>query len=176
MENFRDMLTGGHPNSLGRTVEVVETVLADRSRLEELYGCYGSDDAVVRLRTSSALKRVEVAAHDWLIPYLDRLIGEIGNLDQASAQWTLADLFGRYYRDLTDAQYKAAVDIMKRNLTQNDDWIVLNTTIETLAVWSRENPGLLKWLKPQLERLAADPRKSVAGRAKKKLALREFQS
>lgn len=39
-ESFEVMLTGGHPNSLGRTVAVVELVLADRGRLGELYDCY----------------------------------------------------------------------------------------------------------------------------------------
>ena len=44
MQNFEEMLTGGHPNSLGRTKEVVEIVLADHSRFEELYRCYTSVD------------------------------------------------------------------------------------------------------------------------------------
>ena len=35
-ETFAAMLTGGHPNSLGRTVEVVDRVLADQRRLREL--------------------------------------------------------------------------------------------------------------------------------------------
>lgn len=51
-DDFEEMLTGGHPNSLGRTVEVVDAVLADRARLARLYACYFSDDEVVRLRTS----------------------------------------------------------------------------------------------------------------------------
>ncbi len=33
---FADMLAGGHPNSLGRTEEVVGIVQADHGRLEEL--------------------------------------------------------------------------------------------------------------------------------------------
>ena len=61
MESFEQMLTGGHPNSLGRTIEVVEIVLADRERLEELYRCYFSNDEVVRLRTSNGMKRVAKA-------------------------------------------------------------------------------------------------------------------
>ena len=36
-ERFEEMLAGGHPNSLGRTVEVVDAVLAKPSRLSELY-------------------------------------------------------------------------------------------------------------------------------------------
>lgn len=37
MDSFESMLSGGHPNSLGRTVEVVDMVLADRERLGELF-------------------------------------------------------------------------------------------------------------------------------------------
>ena len=56
--DFEERLTGGHPNSLGKTVEVVEEVLANPERFEELFNCYFSDDAVVRLRVSNAMKRV----------------------------------------------------------------------------------------------------------------------
>ncbi|MEM9629053.1 MAG: hypothetical protein AAGA21_22685 [Pseudomonadota bacterium] len=167
-ETFEQMLTGGHPNSLGRTVEVVDLVLSKPDRFDELFGCYRSDDAVVRLRTSNAMKRIEAERRDLLVPYVDRFIGEIGKLDQASAQWTLAQLFDRLSEDMTERQRGAALDIMKRNLADHDDWIVLNTTIETLAAWAADDRDLKAWLEPHLARLAADSRKSVASRAAKK--------
>lgn len=169
-ETFEQMLTGGHPNSLGRTVEVVDLVLADPERVNELFACYRSHDEVVRLRTSSAMKRIEAVRRDLVLPLVDRLIDEIGNLDQASAQWTLATLFGRMKNDLSEEQQAGALAIMKRNLAGHSDWIVLNTTMETLAIWSSDNPALKRWLKPHLERLAGETRKSVAGRARKMLA------
>ena len=46
-ELFGEMLIGGRPNSLGRTVDVVGIVFADRAQLEELYACYQSEDAMV---------------------------------------------------------------------------------------------------------------------------------
>lgn len=98
------MLTGGHPNSLGRTIEVVEMVLADPDRFADLFACYGSADAVVRLRVSNAMKRVDADRHDLLVPYLDRFIDQVGALDQASAQWTLAQLFDRLSGDMNAAQ------------------------------------------------------------------------
>jgi hypothetical protein len=171
MEAFKDILTGGHPNSLGRTLEVVAAVLADRSRLKELFECYQSDDPVVRLRTSNALKRVETERHEWLVPFLDPLIDEIGELDQASAQWTLAQLFLRLGADMTSDQRQRATDLMKRNLAQHADWIVLNATLETLFQWSRDDTNLRAWLRPHLGRLCNDSRKSVSGRAKKLEAL-----
>ena len=169
MERFEDMLTGGHPNSLGRTEEVVGIVLADESRFAELFDCYQSSDEVVRLRTSGALKRVEAAKHDLLVPYIDRLVGEIGKLDQPSAQWTLAQLFDRLKSDMTTAQRRQALALMKRNLESHNDWIVLNWTIEILSLWSSADGALAKWLRPHLLRLSKDPRKSVAKRAGEKL-------
>ena len=69
-EDFEVMLTGGHPNSLGKTEEVVEIVLANPDRFEELYNCYQSEDEVVRLRTFSAVKRVELKNRDLVLPYV----------------------------------------------------------------------------------------------------------
>ena len=170
-EDFEVMLTGGHPNSLGKTEEVVEIVLANPDRFEELYNCYQSEDEVVRLRTSSAVKRVELKNRDLVLPYVDRLISEIGELDQASAQWTLARLFERMFDDMDDVQQAGALAIMKRNLEQHTDWIVLNLTMETLFNISQSDKNLLAWLRPQLERHAKDKRKSVSKRAGKYLEL-----
>ncbi|MEO0398042.1 MAG: hypothetical protein AAF224_01320 [Pseudomonadota bacterium] len=168
-ESFESKLTGGHPNSLGRTIEVVEQVMSSPARFDELFCCYESDDEVVRLRTSNAMKRIEAERHDLLTPYIDRFIEQVGALDQASAQWTLAQLFDRLSSDLSAAQRKSAIALMKRNLKGYDDWIVLNATIETLSNWAKDEPALAKWLKPHLKRLSADNRKSVASRAAKKL-------
>jgi len=54
---FADMLTGGHPNSLGRTEEVVGVVLADHGRLDELFATMADPDDVVRTRIGDALER-----------------------------------------------------------------------------------------------------------------------
>lgn len=78
-EDFEAMLTGGHRNSLGKTVEVVDIVLADRTRLADLYDCYFSDDAVVRLRVSSAMKRVAAERPRWIIDLMDRLQSDVAD-------------------------------------------------------------------------------------------------
>lgn len=169
-KSFEKMLTGGHPNSLGNTIEVVEVVLASPDRFDELFSCYKSSDEVVRLRTLNAMKRIEKEKRELLVPYIDRFISEIGDLDQDSAQWTLAQLFLKLEDDLSDSQRQSAVRIMKRNLEDRDDWIVLNATIETLARWAADDAALASWLRPHLENLAMDERKSVAGRARKKLS------
>lgn len=166
-EPFEQMLTGGHPNSLGRTVEVVELIMQDKSLLEELFQCYKSEDEVVRLRTSNAFKRVAKAHREWVVPYLDRFLNEISELYQASAQWTLAQLFLMMTKDMSETQMTRAKDVLQRNLANHTDWIVLAQTMETLGKWSKKDPTLKEWLLPHLERLSQDGRKSVANKASK---------
>lgn len=167
--NFEAMLTGGHPNSLGRTIEVVDLVLADKSRLEALYSCYFSSDEVVRLRVSNGLKRVCREHPEWLVPYVDRLIGDISKIDQASTKWTLAQLFGMLKTQMSPVQIQKATEIMKRNLRESDDWIVQNTTMQVLFDWSEGNQPLREWILPVLEKMLDSKHGSVAKRANKLL-------
>lgn len=170
-ESFEAMLTGGHPNSLGRTIEVVDTVFANPERLEDLYQCYFSQDEVVRLRTSNGIKRVCREQPEWLVPYIDRLTDEISKIDQASTQWTLANLFDLLEKHLSAEQKAKAQAIMQRNLANHTDWIVLNNSMQVLADWSKNDSDLTQWLLPHLERLSGDGRKSVAKRATKLLKI-----
>lgn len=166
--SFEQALTGGHPNSLGRTEEVIAAVLADRGRLRELFGCLRSNDEVVRMRAGDALEKVCREQPGWLGPYRRRLLGEVAEIEQPSVQWHLAQILGQL--DLDPTQARRAKAVLKRNLERSADWIVLNVTMEQLFEWAREDPGLRRWLEPRLERLRGDRRSSVRGRAERLLA------
>ena len=168
-EKFETMLTGGHPNSLGRTEEVVDQILADETRLDELYQCYFSSDEVVRLRVSSAFKRITAKHPQWTMKFMDGFLSQIADIDQASTQWTLAILFDQTKSLMSSQQKAKALDIMKRNLAGHHDWIVLNTTMNVLANWAKRDPDLAQWMLAHLRRLAGDQRKSVAKKAGKLL-------
>ena len=142
-------------------------MLEDPQCFAELFDCYLSDDEVVRLRTSNAMKRIAKADRQLVVPYVDRLTAEIAEIDQASAQWTLAQLFGMLAQEMTTKQIAAARAVMKRNLETHHDWIVLNATLDTLGKWAKKDEALKDWLVPHLNRLSEDERKSVAGRARK---------
>ena len=164
---FEEMLSGGHPNSLGRTLEVVEIVFDEPSRLSDLYSCYFSEDEIVRLRVSNAMKRVCREHPEWLVPHVDGLLGEVAKIDQASTQWTLANLFQMLWDSMDRSQRSKAKALLKRNLERWDDWIVLNNSMEALAAWAGEDTRLKNWLLPRLAELRGDGRRSVAGRATK---------
>ena len=169
MENFEQRLTGGHPNSLGNTVAVVDEVLANPTLFDELFNCYFSKDEVVRLRVSNAMKRICKEKQEYLVPYIDRFLHEIALIDQASTKWTLASLFAMLDKDFTADQLEKAKSVIKHNLETESDWIVLNNSMETLAKWGRSDAELMTWLIPHLESLSNDKRKSVSKRASKLL-------
>lgn len=167
MKNFEQRLTGGHPNSLGNTVEVVEEVLDQRELFDELFHCYFSNDEIVRLRVSNAMKRICKEDKTFLIPYIDGFLTDIAAIDQASTQWTLANLFLYLQNELSADQKAVAKEIMKHNMANHEDWIVLNNSMETLGQWSKKDAELKIWMLPHLKRLSQDQRKTVAKRATK---------
>lgn len=169
-EPFTKLLTGGHPNSLGRAEEVVAIVLADRARLEELFASLADPDELVRMRVGDALEKVCREQPQWFVPHIDRLIDEVGGIEQPSVQWHVAQMLRHLRGDLSVDQARRATDLLQRNLTRSTDWIVLNVTMDVLAEWSKDSSALADWLARELDRLRLDERKSVAKRASKHLA------
>ena len=169
MKDFENRLKGGHHNSLGNTVEVANEVLANQDLFNELFNCYFSEDEIVRLRVSSAMKRICKERPEFLIPYIDRFLQEISLIDQPSTKWTIAILFDMLDSNFSPQQLDQAKSIVKHNLETESDWIVLNYSMEILAKWAKSDSALLYWLIPNLERLSKDERKSVAKRADKLL-------
>ncbi|MEM9868770.1 MAG: hypothetical protein AAF765_13840 [Bacteroidota bacterium] len=168
---FEERLAGGHPNSLGNTVEIVEEVLREPARFDEFFNCYFSKDEVVRLRVSNGMKRICAVNSPLIVPYIDRFLDDIAQIEQASTKWTLAQLFLMLETDLTENQKTKAKQILKENLITESDWIVLNQTMETLGKWSKDDKELKAWIQPHLRVLAADTRKSVSKKALKTLRL-----
>lgn len=67
---------------------------------------------------------------------------------------------------MTPPQRDAAITLMQANL-HYDDWIVQNTTAESLAHFARQRPDLAAWLVPELQTLTTSKWRSVRGRAAK---------
>ena len=165
------MLTGGHPNSLGRTEEVVALVLGDKASLKALFDCYQSDDEVVRLRVSSAFKRIFRTKPAWFRGYIDRFQKLIPRLRQPSAEWTLAQLHLELREQLSTEQKTNAVRLTKKQLDESSDWIVIIQSINLLEHWARQDKRLRSWLTKRLQVLMDDGRKSVSKRAHKSFRL-----
>ncbi len=168
VSQYEEKLKGGHPNSLGNTLDVVEHVLGDRSHVQELINTWKSDDEVVRLRVQNAVRRVAKEQPEWIFAHIDDLQGWIADIDQASTKWVLSILFMWFDDKMDAAQRQRAIEVMKNNL-HYDDWIVQNNTIESLTHFAKKDEKLKEWLVPELQTLTRSRHKSVAKRANKYL-------
>ena len=101
-ENLADMLiVGGKSNSLARVSEVIEYILHDPDRLEELYSCLFNEDAWVRIRAADA--RESLPSTSGLVRGIYRPTSyDLATSTQPSIQWHLAQIYREV--DLTPAQ------------------------------------------------------------------------
>lgn len=159
------MLSGGDPRSLGRTSEVIDLVGQDHQKLAELFECLFSADEIVRMRAGDAVEKICRQQPGLLSPYKQKLLEDVSKIDQPSIQWHLAQMFLEL--DLTKEETTRAIKIMKRNLEQSTDWIVLNTTLQALFELLPARASLKKYLLKQLPELTESRHNSVARRAKK---------
>ena len=135
-EPFANMLLeGGKSNSLGRAEEIVQIVLSDQSRLEELYACLSEDDPWQRMRAADALEKVCRVHPEWIEPYIEKLLDEHANNPQPSIQWHMAQIFDQ--TRLTSAQEKRIVAWITARLEDpKADWIVAANTMNTLVTFN----------------------------------------
>lgn len=93
-EKFAAMLIeGGKKNSLGRVNEVIDTVLADRARLDELYQTIFHEDPWVRMRAIDGFEKICRVHPDWVEPYVDNIQTELATSTQSSIQWHIAEIY-----------------------------------------------------------------------------------
>ena len=169
-EPFVEMLRGP-TNTLGRVEEVTAIVLADTSRAQELYDCFFQPDEWVRMRAASVSKRIWRAEPDLFAPFIQGWIDDVSAIEQASTQWTFAQMCEECDDLLTDDQRNRCIEIVANYLETETDWIVLNSSMPPLAQWAQARPDLEARIRPHLERLTNEDRKSVAKRAAKSIAI-----
>ena len=166
-QTFASILAeGGHTNSLGRTEELVQIVLADKSRLEELYLCMFDDDAWVRMRAADGIEKVCRVRPEWIKYYTGRFIKELSNRTQPSIQWHLAQIYRQV--ELSDSEGALIIKWLKRLIsTVEVDWIVSANVMETLVQFAEagqiKRADTLELLKIQKQHKS----KSVVRRADK---------
>jgi len=166
-EKFSDMLAeDGKKNSLGRAEEVVQLVIDDKSRLDELYSCLFEDNPWLRMRAIDAFEKVCQVHPKWIEPYIDRLFDDFGNNTQASIQWHIAEIIGE--TNLTSTQKKLAADwLVTRLEDDNVDWIVAANTMKTLEQFVRDGSFARDQFIPLLYRQQKHRSNAVVKRATK---------
>ena len=164
--SFEQSLKGGHPNSLGNTLEVVDAVLDNTDTMVDLFLCYQSDDETVRLRTSNAFKRIFRAKPDLFKKWKKRFIKEVSDIDQSSAKWTTIQILNELFDQLDEKEKTQSVEICLRYLRNEKDWIVINQSLNFIRNYLErfdfKDPEMMNLLNYFFD----DERKSISKNAK----------
>ncbi len=168
-QSFAEMLrVGGKTNSLGRSDEVIDIVLNDKSRLKELYDCLYEDDAWLRMRAIDSLEKICRLNPDWLELYTNKMLDELIMSDQPSIKWHLAQMITEM--NLSEEQKQKAMLWLKEQLLSIEvDWIVAANVMDSLAQFTRDTSMPKEELTALLKLQQQHRSKSVVKRATKLL-------
>ena len=144
---------------------MIDAVLADPDRVDELFACVFDDDAHVRMRAADALEKVGRAQPSIVAPLADRILTDMAVIDQPSVQWHVAQLVSTL--PLNNRERQRGIAAVQRYLDTSGDWIVLTQSMRTLARCAERDESLRHTLLSRLDQLGHDPRPSVARLAKK---------
>ena len=165
--SFSEMLAeDGKKNSLGRVPDVIEIVLADKARLEELYGTIFNKDAWVRMRAIDAFEKISRVRADWVQLYIIRIQSDLSKNTQASIRWHMAQIYAQV--NLNNTQKSNAINWLVHLLSDIEvDWIVSANCMATLATFTRNGDFKKTDLIPLLTLQLNHASKAVVKRAAK---------
>ena len=161
-----EMLRGGDHRSIGRADEVVDIVLSNPDRFDEVFNGILSDDSLIRMRCADAVEKIARKHPDLLNPFKKRLINEVSLIDQQEVQWHLAQMMA--YLGYTNEETVKVVEIL-RGLLSSKSRIVVVSSLDTLAEFATRNGSLRESVIADIKKTMENGAPSVKSRGKRLL-------
>ncbi len=135
------LLRGGDPRVLHGVANVVDIVLHDPARFDELIACLSHGDALVRMRAADAAEKVTRTQPELLQPHHAALVQLAATTEQPSLRWHLAEMLPRVRLDPNEERTTLA--LLRRYLDDRSA-IVKVSALQALADLTAMDPSLRK--------------------------------
>lgn len=165
-----EKLTGGDRRSIGRVDEVIAEVLADPGLFDTLFWGMAAGDPLVRMRAADAVEKITVDRPEWLSPYKEALLTDIGASEQQEVRWHVAQMLPRL--DLSPAERRQALAILHGYLVDQSK-IVKTFAMQAMADLARHDPALKPEVIPVLKELTETGSPAMRSRGRKLLKVLE---
>jgi hypothetical protein len=142
-------LEGGDRRSIGRSNEVVASVLADRTLFRPLFAGLFLEDPVVRARVADVVEKITAVHPAYLCPYKSKLIGDVARCEQKEVRWHVAQMLPRLRWNRSELQQ--ASEILRMYLCDSSS-IVKTFAMQALVDLAAQAPAL----RPSVLRLLRD--------------------
>ena len=160
------LLHGGDVRTLHGVANVVDIVLHEPARFDELVACLSHDDATVRMRAADAAEKVTRARPELLPPHRAALVELAATTEQPSLRWHLAEMLPRMRLDPNEE--RAAVALLRRYLDDRSA-IVKVAALQALADLTECDPSLRRPVVAAIRAAVATGSAAVRSRGEKLL-------
>ena len=164
--DFRSQMSGGNRRKLNNQ-PVVDAVLRDPTKVDELFECIKDQDEYVRMRASDALEKICRTDPSIVQPLKTRVLYEMSVIDQPGVQWHFAQIVDQL--QFTPQETAAVIRKLQTNFETYDDWITRTITMEVLGNFAMHDDALRAYLMPKLVELTKDDKVSISTHAEKTL-------
>ncbi len=168
--DFVKELQQGKPNSLGNTLAVVKHVEANPASFNKLLKLLLNEDSIVAMRAMNATKRILRADSSYFAKCQDDLVFKYSKSKASVVRLGLIILYFDFLSKYTEEQVKEIKKLALKWTKDASDWMILAQGLKLLEKLSKKDPAFALKAIEIAKALQKDPRKAVAGKAKKVVA------
>lgn len=170
MNQILKLLVGEDRRSIGHSDEVVQIILRQPEKFDELFQGLYELDPIIRMRTADAIEKITINKPNLLIPYKQKILDLINKVDQIEVQWHFAQIIPRL--SLSTDEIDNSFRIIEGYLT-SPSAIVKAFSLQCLFELTLQKPDLLPQTRKHLNKGLESSVKAVQSRSR--MLLKEIE-
>ncbi len=168
MNQIERLLSTGDRRTTGHVADVVELVMAEPARLEQVVNAIRIDNPGLRMRAADALEKISVLHPEWVLPYKKKLLEDYSEIEQKEVRWHLAQILPRL--SLTAREREKVFELMISNLTAKSS-ILKAFSMQALADIALQDDRYREKVRTLIAELTAKGTPAMQSRGRKLLKI-----
>ncbi len=162
--SIAERLAGGPSQGLGPANQIAAEALQSQDILRELISAVQDKRNVVTTRAANALRKVQTAKPELLLPHAAALLRAAGKCVDTRTRWNLTNVVGSL--PLQGKQKALAVDLLFEAL-RGESGFLRTFALTGLVHFAGDDADLLRRVRPILLQAIEDPSAAMRARARK---------
>jgi hypothetical protein len=162
---FKETLSGGTRTSVGEADKVIQQLLKNATKLNEIYGLFLDEDPVVAMRASYVAIKVAEQSPQSVNPFTKDVLKNLDLYVQQEVRWHIPQLL--VHMELSKAQRKRAYEVVMSWAETDKSKIVGYYGFQAAADFAELDEQLLQDFIPRIRKANKSGAKSIQNRCKK---------
>ena len=165
MGGFKETLSGGTRTSVGEADKVIQQLLKNATKLNEIYGLFLDEDPVVAMRASYVAMKVAEQSPQSVNVFAKDVLKNLDLYVQQEVRWHIPQLL--VHMELSKAQRKRAYEVVMSWAETDKSKIVGYYGFQAAADFAELDEQLLQDFIPRIRKANKSGAKSIQNRCKK---------